>query len=588
MYRIALKSLYKESVIRSAVRSASLLNSPQYARVLPQMSVLAVPNVRQFGFYSDFKKNLQEEIQKAKSETESNPEAASSETSSEHVEETTSNPESNTNSSEKKAEDAEKKAKDAEKKAKDAEKKAKDAEEKKKKMKEMKEKEKEMKKKASSFWNEFSSQMKKEVGIDTTKKPAKETVATKKKEEKLNKKGKIAEMKEKMSQMKEQVVEKKEKIVEKKEKVVEKEEKVNGKEEKVNEKSKEYEDIESLEELEEEEAIKEAKQKIKAERFSKSKEELKNYLAHKKGNMKNVFTVEYMKKWFSDAWIELKTGKKIKKRVVIDPEEVERLRREQKERQEEADRLKEEALKNGTPLRTDLVVSEGNENIWAKINAVLENAPIIDSIREASKKVRDSKIGETISYASEDMREKWETSQHPLVYKAATVYDEIFSETDIVKAVKQVQRTDPSFTEYELRDELQRETIPKLMEAFMKGDKKVLKNVLSEHAWAQCNQVIDYKEQNNLIEDPTILAIKQLEFVGAQVKERENPYFLYQCSVHQIYCVRNKEGTIVEGKPDEVKNTYYMFALHQELNEESFQMEWKVAELQKIAQLDTW
>lgn len=97
--------------------------------------------------------------------------------------------------------------------------------------------------------------------------------------------------------------------------------------------------------------------------------------------------------------------------------------------------------------------------------------------------MKESRVGETITFASEDLRVKWETSQHPLVYKAAMVYDELFAESDIVKAVKQVQRTDPTFTEYELRDELQRNTIPKLMHAFLSGDKAVLETVLTEHAY---------------------------------------------------------------------------------------------------------
>ncbi len=41
-----------------------------------------------------------------------------------------------------------------------------------------------------------------------------------------------------------------------------------------------------------------------------------------------------MKNWFQEAWTELKTGKKVKHRIVIDPEELERIKKEQKERQE--------------------------------------------------------------------------------------------------------------------------------------------------------------------------------------------------------------------------------------------------------------
>ena len=59
-------------------------------------------------------------------------------------------------------------------------------------------------------------------------------------------------------------------------------------------------------------------------------------------------------------------------------------------------------------------------------------------------------------------------------------------------------------------------------------------------------------------------------------------------TVQMVDCVYDKAGNVVQGKPNEIKQMYYYMALQQEHNDELNIMEWKIAEMQLVAERDTW
>ena len=196
---------------------------------------------------------------------------------------------------------------------------------------------------------------------------------------------------------------------------------------------------------------------------------------------------------------------------MLDEEEVEAQRREILQAREAADKLKEEHEKEGTPMKTELMNVDNSNNIWAQVADLLKDAPLIESLLEMSKKVKESKVGETVSYATEDLREKWETSQHPLVYKLSAVYDELFSESDTAKAIREVRRTDPTFLEAALRDEMKESIVPAMLKAWVNADTKTLKLIMNDHAYAQVYSVIKMQQAEGLEMDKHILDIKDVQ-----------------------------------------------------------------------------
>ena len=277
-------------------------------------------------------------------------------------------------------------------------------------------------------------------------------------------------------------------------------------------------------EMSEEEADalrREAKRKqIKAENYEKKKARLSESLEKSKERMKvklHELTLEKVKHFFRDGWNDIVNDSQKTNRVIFEQEEVDRRRQEILNVRSEAEKMKEEAEKEGKPLKTELMNVENYDSLWSQIADLLKDAPLIESLLEMSNKVKESKFGETITYASEDMREKWNTSQHPFIYKMSAVVDELFSESDMAKTVREVQRTDPSFFEEALRDEMKQSIVPSMMKAWVNQDTATLRLVMNDHAFAQVNAVIQMQQAEGLEMDKTIMDVRDVELeVGLQ------------------------------------------------------------------------
>ena len=270
-----------------------------------------------------------------------------------------------------------------------------------------------------------------------------------------------------------------------------------------------------MSEEEADETRREAKRKqIKAENYEKKKMRLSETLSKSKERMKvklHELTLDKVKHFFRDGWNDIVNDSQKKNRVIFDQEEVDRQRQEILDARNEAQKMKEEAEKEGKPLKTELMNVDNSENLWAQIADLLKDAPLIESLLEMENKVKDSKFGETITYAAEDMREKWNTSQHPFIYKMTAVYDELFAESDMAKTVREVQRTDPSFFEEALRDEMKRSIVPSMMKAWVNQDTATLRLVMNDHAFAQVNSVIQMQQAEGLEMDKTIMEVRDVE-----------------------------------------------------------------------------
>ena len=390
-----------------------------------------------------------------------------------------------------------------------------------------KEEMKKQKEKLSSFWSDFSKEMKKQMNVGTSKpKPAKAAKAKKAAKPAKPAKPAVKEAVKEAAVAGEAPKEEKEEENKTEEnKTVPSVEELEGaaaEEEPVDPLSDEALGITAEMSEEEADALRrEAKKKvIKAENYQKKKDRLRETLSKTKERAKvkiHGLTWEKVKFFLRDGWNDLKGSSAKPHRVMLDEEEVEAQRREILQAREEADKLKEEHEKEGKPLKTELMNVDNSNNLWAQVADLLKDAPLIESLLEMSKKVKESKVGETVSYATEDLREKWETSQHPLVYKLSAVYDELFSESDTAKAIREVRRTDPTFLEAALRDEMKESIVPAMLKAWVNADTKTLKLIMNDHAYAQVYSVIKMQQAEGLQMDKHILDIKDVQLqVGAE------------------------------------------------------------------------
>ncbi|XP_022758409.1 mitochondrial import inner membrane translocase subunit TIM44-2-like [Durio zibethinus] len=234
-------------------------------------------------------------------------------------------------------------------------------------------------------------------------------------------------------------------------------------------------------------------------------------------------------------------------------------------------------------MRTDIVVLPSKQSRWSKrweaLKEKVQGHPLFKHVSGYSEPVVTK--GQEIA---EDMRERWETSDNPIVHKIQDINESIFQETDAAASYKEIRRRDPSFSLPEFVAEIQ-EAIRPVLNAYIKGDVENLKKYCSPEVIERCKaEHIAYRSHGIFFEN------KILHVSDVEVRETKmmgtSPIIIVAFQTQQIYCVRDREGKITEGGKDTIHTVYYAWAMQQvdveELGEGALYPIWKLREMQQI------
>lgn len=225
---------------------------------------------------------------------------------------------------------------------------------------------------------------------------------------------------------------------------------------------------------------------------------------------------------------------------------------------------------------TSVVKKEEAANAWEKFSKTLQDTPLLKNIfglgnTEAAKKLSD---------AAEDARTVWETSQHPLVYKAQSYWDSMFAETEMGECIREFRKLDPRFEmETFLRQDMEDRTIPRVISAFLAGDLNKLQLYLGDEALSMVKASIEERAKQGRRMDPNVLNVQHVTVAAAKVIEKMGPIIVVQFMAQQVDCLYDlKTGEVVEGKDDAVAAVFYAFAMGMERKSEEDELKWKVKE----------
>ena len=162
--------------------------------------------------------------------------------------------------------------------------------------------------------------------------------------------------------------------------------------------------------------------------------------------------------------------------------------------------------------------------------------------------------------ALEDMRERWETSDNPMVHKIQDMQESMFAETEQAEAYRVIRQRQPDFNINDFLAEVRRD-VPKVLGAYLKGDIEALAktNTSKEMLERMGGQMKLWQHEGQYV-DPRVLHLSDLELVEVRMMEGE-PLVVLQFSCQQINCVRNKTGEIVEGAEDDIQAVHYLWAM---------------------------
>ena len=190
-----------------------------------------------------------------------------------------------------------------------------------------------------------------------------------------------------------------------------------------------------------------------------------------------------------------------------------------------------------------LAEKTGATSVFAKLSALRTSAPFQKG-----------------SDVFEDIRERWETSDSPLVHRIQDMQEGLFTETEQAEAYRAIRRRQPEFNINGFLAEVRRD-VPAVLGAYLKGDLEALRgtNISPEMLERMGGQMRVWQSEQQFV-DPRILHLSELELVEVRMMDGD-PLVVLQFSCQQINCVRNERGEIVDGAEDDIQAVHYLWAM---------------------------
>ncbi|KAG0669357.1 protein translocase subunit [Maudiozyma exigua] len=244
---------------------------------------------------------------------------------------------------------------------------------------------------------------------------------------------------------------------------------------------------------------------------------------------------------------------------------------------EERKRLREKALASGERIRAVKSDDEaGTALVATNIQAKESLGKKIDDFSE------NTSVGKGLSFMKTKL---WNESENPLIVVMRKVSDKVggfFAETESAKVYKQFKLIDPTFNSASFTKHLREYVVPEILEAYIKGDEKVLKKWLSEapfNVYAAQQKV--FREQQ-IFSDGRILDIRNVEIVSAKLLQPQDiPVLVVSCRAQEINLYRKvKTGEVAAGSEDNIlMSTYAMvFTRDAEQIDDEETEGWKILE----------
>ncbi|XP_055343448.1 mitochondrial import inner membrane translocase subunit TIM44-like [Paramacrobiotus metropolitanus] len=162
---------------------------------------------------------------------------------------------------------------------------------------------------------------------------------------------------------------------------------------------------------------------------------------------------------------------------------------------------------------------------------------------------------------------KYDESENPIVRASRAVTDKVadimgglFSKTELSEVLTEILKIDPTFDKEEFLRLCHNEIIPNLLEAIMRGDLEILRDWCYDGPYNILATPIKQAASLGYHFDSKILDISNVDLAAAKMME-QGPVLVISFQAQSIMCVKDKNGAVVEGDPNKVMRTTYVWVL---------------------------
>ncbi|KAG2484061.1 hypothetical protein HYH03_017081 [Edaphochlamys debaryana] len=202
----------------------------------------------------------------------------------------------------------------------------------------------------------------------------------------------------------------------------------------------------------------------------------------------------------------------------------------------------------------------GWQKVWDTMQDKLSGIPGINKILNV--KVTDTAAFKKGQEMVEDLKDKYETSDHPVVHKVEDLKSRMFTGSEASRAMREIRSRDPSF-DMNRFVQMVKVDAPTVVRAFLKHDLEALQLHCGPELLERFGGIFKHFNEQGVFEDPSILFIGDVEIVEVRLME-DDPFIICQFHCQQLKCTRDKFGNVIDGSANQIQRVYYFWGLQQE------------------------
>ncbi|XP_064609200.1 mitochondrial import inner membrane translocase subunit TIM44-like [Liolophura sinensis] len=184
-----------------------------------------------------------------------------------------------------------------------------------------------------------------------------------------------------------------------------------------------------------------------------------------------------------------------------------------------------------------------------------------------------------------DLKMKYDESDNVLIRATRTFTDKIgylfggmFSKTEMSEVLTEIVKIDPNFTKERFIEECEKEIIPNILEAMVRGDLEVLKDWCYEAPFNTLAHPIKQAFAAGYKFNSRVLDINNVDVAAGKIME-QGPVLVISFNAQQIMSVCDSKGQLVEGDPEKILRILYVWALCRDQEELNPRAAWKLLDI---------
>ncbi|XP_073450924.1 mitochondrial import inner membrane translocase subunit TIM44 isoform X3 [Aquarana catesbeiana] len=177
---------------------------------------------------------------------------------------------------------------------------------------------------------------------------------------------------------------------------------------------------------------------------------------------------------------------------------------------------------------------------------------------------------------------KWHQQWKDFKDNNAVFNSGMFSKTEMSEVLTEILKVDPNFDKDKFLKLCEKDIIPNILEAMIRGDLDVLKDWCYEATFCQLAHPIQQAKSMGLQVHSRILDIDNIDLAMGKMME-QGPVLIITFQAQTVMVLKNQLGVVVEGDQDKVLRNVYVWALCRDQDELNPYAAWRLLDMSSSA-----